>query len=67
MLKGIGPATLRKMASMANFESATAESMSYQFPANSTILRDSLAWKHALDGAEKQVEQAERHGARILS
>ncbi|NEK79549.1 MAG: DNA-processing protein DprA, partial [Xanthomonas perforans] len=23
MLKGIGPATLRKMASMANFESAT--------------------------------------------
>lgn len=67
MLKGIGPVTLRKMASMANFETATPESMSYQFPANAATLRDSVAWKHALDGAEKQVEQAERHGARILS
>lgn len=67
MLKGIGPATLRKMAGMANFEAATPESLSYQFPSNSTILRDSQAWSRALDDAEKQVEEAERHNAKILS
>lgn len=67
MLKGIGPATLRKMAGMVNFESATPENLSHQFPANSTILRDSQAWTQALEEAEKQVEESERHGARILS
>lgn len=67
MLRGIGPATLRKMAGMVNFETATPESMSYQFPANSTILRDGQAWKEALAEAEKQVEEAERYSARILS
>lgn len=67
MLKGVGPATLRKMAGMANFETATPESMSYQFPANSTILRDVQSWTQALEGAEKQIEEAERYGAQILS
>jgi DNA processing protein len=67
MLKGIGPATLRKMAGMANFETATPEVLSHQFPANAFILRDAGAWSSALEEAEKQVEEAERHGARILS
>lgn len=67
MLKGIGPATLRKMAGMANFEAATPEMLSHQFPANAFILRDAGAWSLALEEAEKQVEEAERYGARILS
>lgn len=67
MLKGIGPATLRKMASIANFETVSPESLSHQFPANCTILRDSQAWTSALEEAEKQAEEAERYGARILS
>lgn len=67
MLKGIGPATLRKMAGMANFESTTPESMSYQFPTNGTVLRDQLAWSRALEEADNQAEQAERHDARVLS
>ena len=67
ILKGIGPATLRKMAGMVNFETATPESLSHQFPSNSTILRDSQAWSQALDEAEKQADEAERHGAQILS
>lgn len=67
MLKGIGPATLRKMAGMANFETATPEVLSHQFPANAFILRDAGAWSSALEEAEKQAEEAERHGARILS
>lgn len=67
MLKGIGPATLRKMAGMANFETASPEQLSYQFPSNSTILRDTAAWTQALEEAEKQAEEAERYSARILS
>lgn len=67
MLRGVGPATLRKMAGMANFEAITPEGLSHQFPANSTILRDSQAWMRALEEAEKQIEEAERHGSRILS
>ncbi|MBN8500720.1 MAG: DNA-protecting protein DprA [Sphingomonadales bacterium] len=67
MLKGIGPATLRKMAGMANFETISPESLSHQFPANSTVLRDSQAWIRALEEAEKQAEEAERFSARILS
>lgn len=67
MLKGIGPTTLRKMAGIVNFETATPESLSYQFPAVSSALRDVQAWNRALESAEAQVEQAERYKARILS
>lgn len=67
MLKGIGPATLRKMAGMANFETATPESLAHQFPSNATILRDPQAWSQALEQAEQQVEAAEQHSAQILS
>lgn len=67
MLRSIGPATLRKMAAMPNFETATPELLSHQFPVSSTILRDGQAWSTALEEAEKQLEEAERHSARILS
>lgn len=67
MLKGIGPAALRKMAGMINFEDASPEGLSLQFPSYATILRDQKAWTHALEEAERQVEEADRHSARILS
>lgn len=67
MLKGIGPVTLRKMASMVNFETMTNDSIANQFPSNSTVLRDTLAWSRALEEAEQQAEEAEKHAARILS
>ena len=67
MLKGIGPAALRKMAGMMNFEDASPESLSHQFPSYSTILRDQKAWTRALEEAERQVEEADRYSARILS
>ncbi|WP_295964772.1 DNA-processing protein DprA [uncultured Xanthomonas sp.] len=67
MLKGVGPTTLRKMAGIANFGTATPESLSYQFPAASAVLRDVQSWARALEGAEKQAEEAERRNARILS
>ncbi len=67
MLKGIGPATLRKMARTINIEAASPDSIANQFPTNAHVLRDSQAWAQALEDAEKQAEEAERHGARILS
>ncbi|WP_296280501.1 DNA-processing protein DprA [Pseudoxanthomonas sp.] len=67
MLKGIGPAALRKMAGMINFENASQESLSHHFPSYSTILRDGTAWTRALEEAERQVEEANRYSARILS
>jgi DNA processing protein len=67
MLKGIGPATLRKMAGMVNFEKSTLEQLSHQFPSNAAILLDGPAWTRALEEAEKQAEEAARRSARILS
>lgn len=67
MLKGIGPATLRKMAGMLNFESASLDSIANQFPSNAHVLRDTQMWGRALEEAEKQVHEAERHHAKILS
>lgn len=67
MLRTVGPVTLRKMAAMPNFETATPELLSHQFPASSMMLRDGQAWSTALEEAEKQVVEAERHSARILS
>lgn len=67
MLKGVGPATLRKMAGMINIEAASPDSIANQFPSNAHVLRDVQAWTRALEEAEKQAEEAERHDARILS
>jgi DNA processing protein len=67
MLKGIGPATLRKMAGVVNIETASPDSLATQFPSNARVLLDNQAWIRALEDAEKQVEEAERHSARIIS
>jgi DNA processing protein len=67
MLKGIGPATLRKIARILDFDLMDNHQLAAQLPSNATILRDDKAWSDALLKAEKQVEEAEKRGARILS
>lgn len=67
MLRGIGPATLRKFSVLANFESLSNDSIAEQFPNLASVLQDKKAWEEALIAAEKQVEQAEKCNARILS
>lgn len=67
MLKGIGPVTLRKITGMADFETASNDSIATLFPSTAGMLRDSHAWNLALEAAEQQMEQARKHCARILS
>jgi DNA processing protein len=67
MLSGIGPATLRKIASAPNFERTTPHEWAAQVPALERALNASGAWSNALEQAEEQVEWARRVDARILS
>lgn len=67
MLKGIGPATLRKMAGRADFESVSMERLAMDFPSNSHVLKDDFAWSRALLAADEQVSKAEKLGVSILS
>lgn len=67
MLAGIGPATLRKIASLDAFLSSSVESLSVRVPALARALSDPLAWTKALDLVEKQIETAARYEARIIS
>src|SRR5207248_626439 len=67
MLPGIGPATLRKIASAPNFERTTPNQWAAQVPALERALNANGAWSKALEQAEEQVEWAGRIDARILS
>lgn len=67
MLKGIGAASLRKIAAVSSFEQIDNDRIATLFPSNSTVLRDKNAWNDAQAEAEKQLEEAKKHGARILS
>lgn len=66
LLRGIGPATLRKLAALPDFEMTPVEGLAAKMPALAKALNDS-AWSEALDGAEVQVDRAVADGARILS
>jgi DNA processing protein len=67
MLPGIGPATLRKIASAPNFERTTPQQWAARVPALERALNATGAWSTVLEEAEEQVEWAARVGARILS
>nr|WP_322941979.1 DNA-processing protein DprA [Pseudomonas sp. s4] len=67
MLAGIGPATLRKIASLDAFESASVESLGGRVPALARALSDPLAWTNAVELAEKQIDAAATNQARIIS
>lgn len=67
MLKGVGPATLRKIYGLNNFDSLSNDLIAEQIPHIADVVSNRIAWSQALDLAEKQVEIAETCGARILS
>ncbi|MFM0758087.1 DNA-processing protein DprA [Paraburkholderia strydomiana] len=67
MLTGVGPATLRKIAALARFEHLDIGDLSAQFPALARATEDPSAWGAAEESAEKQIIEAQKHEARILS
>lgn len=67
MLAGIGPATLRKIASLDAFDLASIESLGNRVPALARALSDPLAWSVAVELAEKQIDAAATNQARIIS
>jgi DNA processing protein len=66
-LKGVGPATLRKLMSIPGFDSASVADLADQ----NTKLKKSFeapgAWEHAMQQAELDAEAARAVGARIIS
>jgi DNA protecting protein DprA len=68
MLKGVGPATLRKVATVPNFHELGVVELKDKVPALARSLSDSSdAWSQARSLAQEQVDEAEKSGARILS
>jgi DNA protecting protein DprA len=69
MLKGVGPATLKKVASIAGFDGMAIEELEGTVAqvARALEAEPTSAWSLAQDAASKQVEAAEKHRARILS
>lgn len=67
MLRGVGPASLRKVADLLNFETLAVEELSRHVPAIFKSLLEGGAWSRAVADCEQQIEEAGRSGARILS
>lgn len=67
MLKGIGPATLRKLAVLPRFADQSAEELATQAPILARALAAPDAWSRAIVAAAHQVDAARKHGAAILS
>jgi len=67
MLKGVGPATLRKIAMVDGFERLRPDEIGRIFSAVEKALREDSAWKVANDAAERQVELSRDAGATVLS
>ncbi|CAM5395015.1 DNA-protecting protein DprA [Alcaligenes faecalis] len=67
MLKGVGPAALKKVAALSGFEDMPIEALATSVPAIEKALLEPDAWILAQEAAVKQVDEAQRHEARILS
>lgn len=69
MLKGVGPAALKKLAVIPGFENMEVEELGrIVSPVGRALDLDAKSiWSVAQDAAYKQVTAAEQHGARILS
>lgn len=67
MLKGVGSSTLKKIASVFDFHRLPLEDLAKQVPLVSKALQDAGAWEKASEESEKQIEEARRFSARILS
>lgn len=69
MLKGIGPAALKKIALIAGFENFAIEDLGRLVPqiARCLELEGTTCWANAKGEADRQLEAAEKHRSRILS
>ena len=67
MLKGVGPAALKKVATIADFWEMAIGDLSRAVPQIARAVTPDGAWMNAKAEADKQVAAAERHRARILS
>lgn len=66
-LKGVGPAALKKVAAIPQFNSLSVEKLSTAVPQIARSLESGANWNESMDWAHAQVKSAERHQARILS
>lgn len=67
MLKGIGPAALRKVSLIPGFSELALEELAKCLPQIARVLSDGNNWQTAQTEASKQLEDAERYNARIIS
>lgn len=67
MLKGVGPAALKKVAALPGFGDKPIEELAMSIPAIEKVVLESGAWAHAQEAAAQQVDEAQRHQTRILS
>lgn len=67
MLRGVGPAALKKASLLKGFSEQTIDQVANSVPPIARALSDRDSWDIAQDAAEKQVLEAEKHQARILS
>jgi DNA protecting protein DprA len=67
MLKGVGPAALKKVATIADFWEMAIGDLSQIVPQIARAVTPDGAWMNAKAEADKQVAAADRHGARIVS
>lgn len=66
MLAGVGPATLRKVSKVFDFQTRSVEQLAKDVPTLMSAMAGS-AWSTALTKAEEQLELAESRECRILS
>ncbi len=67
MLPGVGPATLKKVASVQGFEDLSNEALARVNSSLQKALSSPDAWSLASEQAEMQVAFAEKHESRIIS
>ena len=67
MLKGVGPATLRKVATVANFEEMSMADVCFNLPKSVTDAMSQETWMQAQRESDKQDKLARSAGTRIIS
>lgn len=67
MLKGVGPVALKKASSIRGFVDKAIEELASEVPQISRALANGGDWQSAQEAAERQIDDAEKHRARILS
>lgn len=67
MLKGVGPAALKKASLIPNFFELEIEELANDVPQIAKALSGEGDWRNAQNDAARQIDQAERHLARIIS